>query len=79
MRKNLTATATAEGLQLEVTGPDSCIGIKHLELSPDSIGRLEIEYRATGFGDGFYSVFWGYDEKDRPAELVTLFISPDLF
>ena len=52
MRKNLTATATTEGLRLEVTGPDSCIGLKEIELSPGGIGRLEIEYRATGFGDG---------------------------
>ncbi len=44
---------------------------------PDT--EYEMVMAATGFGDGFYSVFWGYDEKDRPAELVTLFISPDLF
>ena len=52
MRKNITATTTPDGLQLEVTGADSCIGITGLELSPDGIGRIEIEYRATGFGDG---------------------------
>ncbi|MBQ4480049.1 MAG: hypothetical protein II943_05375 [Victivallales bacterium] len=52
MRKNLTVTMTPDGLLLEVTGPDSCIGIKGLELSPDGIGRIEIEYRATGFEGG---------------------------
>lgn len=38
----------------------------------------EIVMVATGFGDGYYSVFWGRDEEGEITELVTLFIDPDL-
>ena len=51
MHKNLTATATPEGLLLEVTDADSCIGIKDLALTPSDFGRIEIEYQATGFAE----------------------------
>ncbi|MBP5300663.1 MAG: hypothetical protein J6Y80_04590 [Victivallales bacterium] len=52
MRKNLTATMTADGLLLEVTGADSCIGAKGLSLATNDFGRIEIEYRAEGFEGG---------------------------
>lgn len=29
---------------------------------------------ASGFGDGFYNLFWGLDESGNPAELLALFI-----
>lgn len=38
----------------------------------------EIVMVATGFGDGFYSVFWGHDKNGFITELVTLFINPEL-
>lgn len=41
--------------------------------------EYEIVMAATGFGDGFYSVYWGLDEKDEVTELVTLFLDPQLF
>lgn len=39
----------------------------------------EIIMAACGFGDGFYSVFWGRDASDNIVELVTVFIDPALF
>lgn len=39
----------------------------------------EIVMAASGFGDGFYSMFWGRDEKEEIVELVTVFINPELF
>ena len=34
---------------------------------------------SSGYGDGMYSVFAGYDENQTVTEMVILFISPDLF
>ena len=31
---------------------------------------------ASGFGDGFYNLFWGLDESGNPVHLVALFINP---
>lgn len=39
----------------------------------------EIIMAASGFGDGFYSAFWGKDENGQIVELVTVFIDPVLF
>ena len=46
---NLTATPTAEGLQLELTGRDSNIAARPLALDPEKCGGIEIVYRAEGF------------------------------
>ena len=42
-------------------------------------GEDEIVMAASGFGDGFYSAFWGKDENGEIAELVTVFIDPALY
>lgn len=34
---------------------------------------------SSGFGDGFYQCFWGYDENGEICELVTPLVDPDLF
>ena len=34
---------------------------------------------ASGFGDGFYGMFWGQDADGKIVELVTVFIDPDLY
>lgn len=34
---------------------------------------------ASGFGDGFYQSFWGYDREDALCELIVPMIDPDLF
>lgn len=34
---------------------------------------------SSGFGDGFYQNFWGYDELDELCELVVPMVNPDLF
>lgn len=34
---------------------------------------------ASGFGDGFYQSFWGYDKEDEICELLVPMINPDLF
>ena len=39
----------------------------------------EMVMSASGFGDGYYSVFWGYDENDRICSLNALFIDPSLY
>ena len=44
---------------------------------PDT--EYEIVISATGYGDGMYSVFTGYDENDEVTDLVVMFINPDLF
>ena len=46
---NLTATLTAEGLQLDLTGRDSNIAARPLALDPEKCGGIEIVYRAEGF------------------------------
>lgn len=34
---------------------------------------------SSGFGDGFYQCFWGYDEEDSLCELIVPMVNPDLF
>lgn len=34
---------------------------------------------ASGFGDGFYQAYWGYDEKNEICELIVPLVNPDLF
>lgn len=33
---------------------------------------------ASGFGDGFYQSFWGYDEEGEISELIVPMVNPDL-
>jgi len=49
--RNLTAATTPEGLTLELTGPNSNIGIDGLELTPQGADFMRIEYVATGIPD----------------------------
>lgn len=44
--------------------------------NPDSGSRMAIIH--TGLGDGFYQVFWGYDEDSDICELTAPFIDPSL-
>lgn len=39
----------------------------------------EIVICASGYGDGYYSTFCGYDEEDRAACIAVMFIDPQLF
>ena len=39
----------------------------------------EMVIASSGFGDGYYSAFWGYDEQGEIVELVTVFIDPALY
>lgn len=34
---------------------------------------------ASGFGDGFYQSFWGYDAEGEICELIVPMVNPDLF
>lgn len=34
---------------------------------------------ASGFGDGFYQSYWGYDEENEICELIVPMINPDIF
>ena len=34
---------------------------------------------ASGFGDGFYQCYYGYDEKDEICEILVPMVNPDLF
>lgn len=34
---------------------------------------------ASGFGDGFYQSYWGYDETNEICELIVPMVNPDLF
>ncbi len=34
---------------------------------------------ASGFGDGFYQCFWGYDAKNEMCDLIVPMVNPDLF
>ena len=45
----LTATATAEGLLLELAAWDSYLEANHLTLDPGECGGLSFEYRAEDF------------------------------
>ena len=71
--KHLTATASADGLLLEVSGADSCVGLYHLSLDPKEFGRVEIEYRATGFAGGTTGqLFFASDAADAMATSALL-------
>ena len=37
----------------------------------------QIPFFSTGFGDGFYSMFWGYDEAGEICELIVPFADAD--
>ena len=41
--------------------------------------KEEIVMVASGLGNDWYNVFWGYDTLGARCELVTIFISPKLF
>lgn len=34
---------------------------------------------ASGFGDGFYQCYWGYDSENEICELIVPMVNPDLF
>ncbi len=34
---------------------------------------------ASGFGDGFYQSYWGYDKDEEICELIVPLVNPDLF
>ena len=44
---------------------------------PDS--EEEIVICASGYGDGYYSTFCGYDSQEKLSEIVVMFIDPQLF
>lgn len=44
--------------------------------NPDSGKRLVMI--ASGFGDGFYQAFWGYDKNDDICQLIVPMVNPDL-
>ena len=39
--------------------------------------QYKTTFFATGFGDGFYQAFWGYDENGKICELVLPFVDAD--
>lgn len=45
--------------------------------NPDNNERMVMI--ASGFGDGFYQCFWGYDESGEICELVSPLVDPDIF
>lgn len=45
--------------------------------NPESKHRMVMI--ASGFGDGFYQSFWGYDEDHEICELIVPMVNPDLF
>lgn len=45
--------------------------------NPDTNERMVMV--SSGFGDGFYQCFWGYDESGEVCELVSPLVNPDLF
>jgi hypothetical protein len=45
--------------------------------NPNSNNRMVMI--ASGFGDGFYQSFWGYDENNEICELIVPMVNPDLF
>lgn len=44
--------------------------------NPDTQNRLVMI--ASGFGDGFYQSFWGYDVEGEVCELIVPMVNPDL-
>ncbi len=45
--------------------------------NPDSSHKMVMI--ASGFGDGFYQSFWGYDKENGLCELIVPMVNPDLF
>ena len=45
--------------------------------NPDTGNRLVMI--ASGFGDGFYQCYWGYDDRSEVCELIIPMVNPDLF
>lgn len=45
--------------------------------NPDSKNKMVMI--ASGFGDGFYQSFWGYDDQDEICELIVPMVNPDIF
>lgn len=45
--------------------------------NPDSDNRLVMI--ASGFGDGFYQSYWGYDEDNEICELIVPMVNPNIF
>ncbi|HAQ63387.1 MAG TPA: hypothetical protein DCR23_02885 [Ruminococcaceae bacterium] len=43
------------------------------------VTKNKIVMIASGFGDGFYQSFWGYDSNDEICELIVPLVNPDLF
>lgn len=46
-------------------------------INPDSNHRLVMI--VSGFGDGFYQSYWGYDDNEDICELIVPMVNPDLF
>lgn len=45
--------------------------------NPESKNKLVMI--ASGFGDGFYQSYWGYDANNEICELIVPLVNPDLF
>lgn len=45
--------------------------------NPESKNKLVMT--ASGFGDGFYQSYWGYDSNNEICELIVPLVNPDLF
>lgn len=45
--------------------------------NPENSQRLVMI--ASGFGDGFYQSFWGFDDKGEICELIVPMVDPDIF
>ena len=45
--------------------------------NPDTHNKLVMV--ASGFGDGFYQIYWGYDSDHEKCELIIPLVNPDLF
>ena len=45
--------------------------------NPDTHNKLVMI--ASGFGDGFYQFYWGYDNDNERCELIIPLVNPDLF
>lgn len=45
--------------------------------NPDTGNRLVMI--ASGFGDGFYQCYWGYDRDNHICDLIIPMVNPDLF
>ncbi|GAA4295373.1 DUF4241 domain-containing protein [Anaerocolumna aminovalerica] len=62
--KALPAYQREDGDFIEWTNPNS---------------RNKMVMIASGFGDGFYQSFWGYDKENELCELIVPMVNPDIF